>query len=273
MLRCGRCRKSRGSIRRWRQPRWHNPGHGVRVQGQVPGERLAGVDGQAGARQAAEAERRQPRRLYTLIVETDPRQLGSSSPPYAREMVREQIRREFGMRLPAVSVRRPPRRPRPPPQRPLRQAWQAGPAAAARWLAEELPAIRAYLCPRLTRSSLSARLSPRGKGIVNPRSRSKPDSLRTTPTPPPQLALAIHHPDHRHGHRLRLGPAIDQGTRTPPPGRDPSGTASQGSDPARAGQQVHAQDNALNSATRCLRPCGNSSAPRSYRYERATLAR
>jgi hypothetical protein len=131
--------------------------------GQAPGQRPAGTGGQAGAGQAAEAELRQRRRPHALIVEADPRQPRSASPPYTPQMAGEQIRRTAGMRLPAVSVRRPPR-----------QARQAGPATAARRLAGKLPAIRAYLRPKLIRSPPSARLSTRGKRIVNPRSRSRP---------------------------------------------------------------------------------------------------
>jgi hypothetical protein len=47
------------------------------------------------------------------------------------------------------------------PQRPLWQAWKAHPAPVARWLAEALPAIRAYLCPRLVRSFFRRNRQPR----------------------------------------------------------------------------------------------------------------
>jgi hypothetical protein len=113
---------------------------------QIPAERPAGVDRQTGAGQAAEAERHQLRCLCTSTGEADPRQWRFASAPYPREMAGEQIRRQFGIRLRAVSVKGLLRRLRPSPQRPLRQAWQAGPAAAARSLAKELPAIRAHLC-------------------------------------------------------------------------------------------------------------------------------
>ncbi len=98
----------------------------------------------------------QLRRLYTLIVGADPRQLRFEFALWTREMVRELIRRESGVRLSAVSVGRLLRRLGLSPQRPRWRAWRADPAAVARWLAEELPAIRAYLCPRLVRSLLSA---------------------------------------------------------------------------------------------------------------------
>jgi hypothetical protein len=135
------------------------------------------MDGQAGAGQAADAERRQRRRPYTLTEEADPRRLRFASAPYTPQMAGEQTRRKAGMWLPA-SLSRLPRRRRPSPQRPVRQARQAGPATAARRLAGELPAIRAHLCPKLIRAPPSARLSTRGKTIVNPRSRSSPAACR-----------------------------------------------------------------------------------------------
>lgn len=46
------------------------------------------------------------RRLWTLIVGPDPRQLQSEFALWTREMVRELIRREFGVGLSVVSVGR-----------------------------------------------------------------------------------------------------------------------------------------------------------------------
>lgn len=86
---------------------------------------------------------RQLQRLYTLIVGNDPRQLKFEFALWTREMIRELIRREFGVRLSAVSVGRLLRKLGLSPQRPAWQAFQQDPDAVARWKAEELPAIRA----------------------------------------------------------------------------------------------------------------------------------
>jgi len=61
-------------------------------------------------------------RLSTLIVGADPRQLRFEFALWTRDMVRELIRREFGVRLPAVSVGHLLRRLGLSPQRPLRRA-------------------------------------------------------------------------------------------------------------------------------------------------------
>jgi hypothetical protein len=58
-------------------------------------------------------------------------------------MVRELIRREFGVRLSAVSVGRLLRILGLSPQRPLHRAYQQDPQQVARWKAEEYPRIRA----------------------------------------------------------------------------------------------------------------------------------
>jgi transposase len=85
----------------------------------------------------------QMRRLYTLIVGTDPRQLQFEFALWTREMVRALIRREFGVHLSAVSVGRLLRTLGLSPQRPLWRAWQADPEAVQRWKDEQFPAIRA----------------------------------------------------------------------------------------------------------------------------------
>lgn len=76
------------------------------MAGQVPRGWSGGVEGQAGPGQAAEAERDQLRRLYTLIVGSDPRQLQLEVALWTRDLVRELIRREFDVRRSAVSVGR-----------------------------------------------------------------------------------------------------------------------------------------------------------------------
>ena len=85
----------------------------------------------------------QMRRLYTLIVGADPRQLEFEFALWTRELVRALIRREFRVSLSAVSVGRLLRTLGLSPQRPLWRAWQADPAAVQRWKDEQFPAIRA----------------------------------------------------------------------------------------------------------------------------------
>jgi transposase len=84
----------------------------------------------------------QLRRIYTLIVGNDPRQLSFGFALWTREMVRELIRREFGVALSVVSVGRLLRRLGLSPQRPLWRAYQQDPEAVQRWKREEFPAIR-----------------------------------------------------------------------------------------------------------------------------------
>jgi transposase len=85
----------------------------------------------------------QLRRLYTLIVGADPRQLQFEFALWTREMVRELIAREFKVSLSVVSVGRLLRGLGLSPQRPLTRAYQADPEAVARWKDEQYPAIRA----------------------------------------------------------------------------------------------------------------------------------
>ncbi|NLT57143.1 MAG: IS630 family transposase [Actinomycetales bacterium] len=85
----------------------------------------------------------QLRRLYTLIVGTDPRQLEFDFGLWTREMVRTLIRREFGVALSVVSVGRLLRRLGLSPQRPLHRAYQQDPQAVEAWKREVFPGIRA----------------------------------------------------------------------------------------------------------------------------------
>ncbi len=85
----------------------------------------------------------QLRRLYTLIVGGDPRQLEFELALWTREMVRELIRREFKVALSVVSVGRLLRKLGLSPQRPLYRAYQQDPEAVERWKNEEYPRIRA----------------------------------------------------------------------------------------------------------------------------------
>jgi transposase len=82
-------------------------------------------------------------RLYHLVVGNDPRQLRFTFALWTRAMIRELIRREFGVRLSEVSVGRLLRKLGLSPQRPLYRAYQQNPEAVARWKAETYPQIRA----------------------------------------------------------------------------------------------------------------------------------
>ena len=78
--------------------------------------------GKAGPRRAAEAPGPQLARLYGLVVGNDPRQFQFPFALWTRAMVRELIRREFGVRLSEVSVGRLLRTLGLSPQRPLYRA-------------------------------------------------------------------------------------------------------------------------------------------------------
>jgi transposase len=82
-------------------------------------------------------------RVYTLIVDHDPRQLRFEFALWTREMIRELIRRECDVRLSLVSVGRLLRKLGLSPQRPVWRAYQQNPEAVERWKREEYPAIRA----------------------------------------------------------------------------------------------------------------------------------
>jgi transposase len=83
----------------------------------------------------------QMRRVYDLVVGSDPRQLSFEFALWTRAMVRELIRREFGVTLSAVSVGRLLKTLGLSPQRPLYRAWQADPDAVAAWKETEYPQI------------------------------------------------------------------------------------------------------------------------------------
>src|SRR4029453_11657491 len=82
-------------------------------------------------------------RLYHLVVGNAPRQLRFAFALWTRAMIRELIRREFGVRLSEVSVGRLLGKLGLSPQRPRYRAYQQTPEAVARWKAEIYPQIRA----------------------------------------------------------------------------------------------------------------------------------
>jgi transposase len=86
---------------------------------------------------------KQMERIYTLVVGKDPRQLQFDFALWTREMIRELIRREFGVRLSAVSVGRLLRKLGLSPQRPTWLATQQNPDAVEEWKSVTFPQIRA----------------------------------------------------------------------------------------------------------------------------------
>lgn len=85
----------------------------------------------------------QLRRIYALVVGSDPRQLQFEFALWTRDMVRQLIHREFGVALSAVAVGRLLRRLGLSAQRPVWRAWQQDPEAVERWKTETFPTIRA----------------------------------------------------------------------------------------------------------------------------------
>ena len=86
---------------------------------------------------------RQIERLYTMIVGVDPRQLRFEFALWTRDMVREVIRREFGVSLSRVSVGRLLRKMGLSPQRPSWVATQQNPDAVEEFKTETFPKSRA----------------------------------------------------------------------------------------------------------------------------------
>jgi transposase len=78
-------------------------------------------------------------RLYTLVVSNDPRQLRLAFALWTRAMLRELLRREFGVRLSEGSVGRLLGKLGLAPQRPRYRADQQNPEAVARWKTETYP--------------------------------------------------------------------------------------------------------------------------------------
>lgn len=85
----------------------------------------------------------QMRQLYTLIVGVDPRQLQFDVAVWTRGLVRQLIRREFGVAVSVVSVGRLLHMMGLSAQRPLHRAYEQDPEAVRRWRSETYPAIRA----------------------------------------------------------------------------------------------------------------------------------
>lgn len=85
----------------------------------------------------------QMRKVYTIVAGTDPRQHAFDFGLWTRDIIREVIRRDFGIGLSAVSVGRLLKKLGLSAQKPLYRAYQADPDAVAAWKEEEYPAIAA----------------------------------------------------------------------------------------------------------------------------------
>lgn len=81
--------------------------------------------------------------LFETIVGKNPLQLKLPFALWTRAMVRELIKREFGIRLSEVSVGRLLKKLGFTPQKPLHRAYQQNPQLVLAWQAKELPRIRA----------------------------------------------------------------------------------------------------------------------------------
>lgn len=83
----------------------------------------------------------QQRQVFEWVAGSDPRQLAFDFALWTRDMVRQLIRREFGVVMSASAVGRMLHRLGLSPQRPLWRAWQADPDKVAAWKDTEYPAI------------------------------------------------------------------------------------------------------------------------------------
>ena len=79
--------------------------------------------------------------VFEWVTGNDPRQLAFDFALWTRDMVRELIRREFGIAMSASAVGRLLHRHGLSPQRPLWRAWQADAEKVAAWKDTEYPAI------------------------------------------------------------------------------------------------------------------------------------
>lgn len=86
---------------------------------------------------------KQMRRLSALIRDTNPQQLDFEFALWTLKLIRELIRREFGVRLSEVSVGRLMKRLGFSPQRPLYRAWQQDSERVAEWHKRTYPKIKA----------------------------------------------------------------------------------------------------------------------------------
>jgi transposase len=115
-------------IKRYRRGGW--AGLSEQRRGRRPGEQAA-------------LSQHQQQELMALVRESTPDQLGLPGFLWTRDAVAELITQRYGMWLARTTVGGYLRGWGFSPQRPQRRALEQNPAAVARWLAEEFPAIRA----------------------------------------------------------------------------------------------------------------------------------
>lgn len=84
----------------------------------------------------------QLKKVYRLVVGNNPRQLKFEFALWTRAMIREMIRREFGVKLSEVSVGRLLKKLGLSPQRPTHRAIERDELSVFSWMAEEYPQIR-----------------------------------------------------------------------------------------------------------------------------------
>lgn len=82
------------------------------------------------------------KKIYKLVVGVDPRQLKFEFALWTRGMIRELIKREFGVRLSEVSVGRLLNKIGLSPQRPQRRAFQQDELLVVEWMAKDFPEIQ-----------------------------------------------------------------------------------------------------------------------------------
>ena len=81
-------------------------------------------------------------KLYAIITGSDPRQLRFDSGLRTRKIIRELIRREFGVKFSEIQVGRLLKKMGLSPQRPLYRAYQQDPERVAEWKKSVYPKIR-----------------------------------------------------------------------------------------------------------------------------------
>ena len=81
-------------------------------------------------------------KLYAIITGSDPRQLQFDFGLWTRKIIRELIRREFGVKFSEVQVGRLLKKMGLSPQRPLYRAYQQDPERVAEWKKSVYPKIR-----------------------------------------------------------------------------------------------------------------------------------
>jgi transposase len=115
-------------VKRYREGGW--AGLGERRRGRRPGEQAA-------------LSQHQQQELMALVRESTPDQLGRAGFLWTRDAVAELIARRYGLLLARTTVGAYLRGWGFSPHKPQRRALEQNPAAVARWLATEFPAIRA----------------------------------------------------------------------------------------------------------------------------------